>query len=175
MSGLEESSFLQTWFLELEKPKLTSAQLLDAPSELLSLIVAVGDCKDAFDMFTKPAFPTPVNRALTRYVHAIREYFEKKKVEAFCWTDTRDNIANALTKFGQNGLLEIADLSSFYATASWEPVHPFRWNSEQLVDPEVHIGSTFKEPLPPTSVMVQKQVDTTPEDPDEIYRQGSQK
>ena len=118
MAGIEEGSFIQTWLLELERPNLSSTELIAAPSEILSLIVAVGDCKDAFDMFTKVAFPTPVNRALTLYVHAIREYFEHKKIESFCWIDTRCNIANSLTKFGQNGLLEIADLKPFFATAS---------------------------------------------------------
>jgi hypothetical protein len=175
MLGLEEASFLQTWLLELAHPCMTSTELINAPSSMLAPIVAVGDCKDAFDMFTKPAFPTPVNRALTLYVHAIREYFEQKKVEAFVWTDTRDNVANALTKFSQSGLLEISELRQFYTTASWEPSFPFRWHGEQLIDPEPLLRFDFTEPPPPTRVMADKAVDITPEDPQEIYRQGSQK
>jgi hypothetical protein len=126
-------------------------------------------------MFTKPAFPTPVNRALTLYVHAIREYYEKKRVEGFVWTDTRDNIANALTKFSQAGLLEVSDLRQFYSTASWEPVHPFRWHSEKLIDPEPLKLTVFRDPPPPTRVMADKVIDITPEDPSDIYRQGSSK
>jgi hypothetical protein len=175
MLGLEETSFLQTWLLELQQPQLTSAELIDAPSSLLWPIIAVGDCKDAFDMFTKPAFPTPVNRALTLYVHAIREYFEQKKVEAFVWTDTRDNIANALTKFSQSGLLEIAELRRFYTTASWEPTQPFRWHSEKLIDPEPLNSYEFPEPPPPTRVMADKAVNIEPEHPSDVYRQGSTK
>ena len=175
MLGLEESTFLQTWLLELARPDMSSIELIDAPSTLLSPILSIGDCKDAFDMFTKPAFPTPVNRALTLYVHAIREYFEKKRVEAFVWTDTRDNIAHALTKFSQAGLLEISDLRLFYTTASWEPVHPFRWHSEKLIDPEPLQRVVFPDPPPPTRVMVDKLVDIQSEDPSDIYRQGSTK
>jgi hypothetical protein len=175
MSGLEETSLIQTWLLELQFPLLSSAELIDAKPEWLVPIVAIGDCKDAFDMFTKPAFPTPVNRALTLYVHAIREYYEKKRVEAFVWTDTRDNIANALTKFSQAGLLELDDLISFYTTASWEPKFPFRWHGEELCDPEPYLSHVFNSPPAPTKVMADKAIEISSEDPTDIYKQGSSK
>jgi hypothetical protein len=175
MTGLEETSFIQTWLLELQFPHMSSAELINAESSLLVPITAIGDCKDAFDMFTKPAFPTPVNRALTLYVHAIREYYEKKKVEAFVWLDTRDNISNALTKFSQSGLLELDDLIEFYTTASWEPRFPFRWHSEELCDPEPLVRTVFKSPPPPTKVMADRAVQISTEDPSDVYRQGSAK
>ena len=154
MLALEEASFLQTWILELTFPRLTSLELLAASSDLLVPIVAVGDCKDAFDLFTKPAVPTPTNRSMTLYVQACREFHETGKLEAFVWCDTKCNIANVLTKFNQSGLLEIDEfLKLVYASASWEPVNPFRWQTNALTDPEPLTRTIFPPPMPPTKEM----------------------
>lgn len=114
---------------------------------------------DAFELFTKPTVPTPTNRSMTLYIQACREFFETKRCEAFVWTDTRDNVANVLTKFGQSGLLEIDDvLLKVYTTASWEPLHPFRWHSHDLVDPEPLVRVVLREPPPATKEMQKQQV-----------------
>ena len=157
MSGLEEASFLQTWMLELTYPRMTSLELLATPSSLLVPIVSVGDCMDAFDLFIKPTVPTPTNRSMTLYIQACREFYETGRCEAFVWVDTRCNVANVLTKFGQSGLLEIDDTSSrVYTSASWEPTNPFRWQSHDLIDPEPLIRVVFRDPPPATKEM-QKQ------------------
>ena len=154
MLALEEASFLRTWILELTFPRLTSLELLAASSDLLVPIVAVGDCKDAFDLFTKPAVPTPTNRSMTLYVQACREFHETGKLAAFVWCDTKCNIANVFTKFNQSGLLEIDEfLKLVYASASWEPVNPFRWQTNALTDPEPLTRTIFPPPMPPTKEM----------------------
>lgn len=156
MSALEEASFLQSWLLELTFPDMTTTELLNAPSNLHVPIVSVGDCKDAFDMFYSPGQPTPTNRSMTLYVQAIREMFELGKVEAFVWCDTRDNAANALTKFAQSGLLELAELKLLYKHAVWEPAHSFRWHGEMLSDPQAPPLTVFAKPPPPTKDMTAK-------------------
>jgi hypothetical protein len=156
MSGLEEASFIQTWILELTKPRLSVIELIDASPEHIAQIVSIGDCDDAFELLFNPGTPTPVNRSMTLYVQACREFYELRKLEGFVWIDTRDNIANCLTKFSQTGYLELEGLRSFYTTASWEPTIPYKWHSDMLTDPSTFERRKFRDPEPPTKVLQDK-------------------
>jgi len=98
-------------------------------------ILPVTDCLDVLESLVKTAVPTPVNRSLTLYLHALRELYQLGFVEAYLWTDTRDNIANALTKLKPDGTLDLGELKQFYQCGGWEPKHPFRWHSSRLTDP----------------------------------------
>ena len=82
-------------------------------------------------------------------LHALRELHKLGFVEAYCWCDTRDNVANCLTKLKPDGGLDLAGLKDFYRGGGWEPTHPFRWHSARLTDPQTYVVTHL--PLPPPS------------------------
>ena len=86
------------------------------------------------------------------------KFMRLEAIKAFCWVDTRDNVANVLTKFSQTGLLELDEIAELYETASWEPTRPYRWHADMLSDPEIQIRIKFAPPLPPTKAMHDKAV-----------------
>jgi hypothetical protein len=124
-------------------------KLLHARGSELVPILSVTDCLDVLESLVKTAVPTPTNRALTLYLHALRELYQLGFVEAYLWTDTRDNLANVLTKLKPDGTLDLGEIKDFYLSGSWEPKHPFRWHSSRLTDPcQIPFVSL---PLPPPS------------------------
>ena len=148
VAATEEASFLQSWLLELRYPTWTPFQLLNAePSQSIAIICVV-DCKDLLDVLTKTALTAMTNKALILYVAALRELKETKRVEAWCWTDTRDNVANTFTKLNSDGTLPSESVEHLLRHAAWEPKHPFRWE-QQLVDPTEFNFVEMK--LPPTA------------------------
>ena len=106
--------------------------------------------------------PTPTNRSQQLYLEALREAKEHGKVTAFAWIDTRDNLANSLTKFSQSGLLEIAELTTMHEQAAWEPQQMFRWNTQQLVEPCKLKPQVFAAMPPSTKEMHEKIVEVPP-------------
>ena len=153
LSGVEEALFLQTWMYEVANPYISSLQLLHVSGQEHMQIVSVTDCLDVLESLTKTAVPTPVNRALTLYLHALRELFQLKFVEAYAWCDTRDNIANSLTKIKPDGTLDLGDLKEFYQCGGWEPKQPFRWHSSRLSDPSPFPLVPLPKPPPSTKQM----------------------
>jgi hypothetical protein len=157
-AGVEEALFLQTWLQELQHPELSSRELLKIPGKNLIPIVAITDCMDLLESLTKTAVPTPTNRALTLYMHSLRELRTLGYIEAFVWVDTRDNIANALTKLRPDGGLDLTGLDDFYKGAGWEPKHPFGWHSRHLSEAGDYTIRHLPPPPPPTKVMADKRV-----------------
>ena len=150
LAGVEEAMFLQTWMYELANPYVTSLKLLSIPGKQHVQILPITDCLDVLESLTKTAVPTPVNRSLTLYLHALRELYQLGLVEAYLWCDTRDNIANALTKLKPDGTLDLGDLKDFYRGGGWEPKQPFRWHSSRLSDPS-HFRFVPLPPPPPST------------------------
>ena len=136
LSGLEEAIMLQSFLYELAHPALSTNELLKAAVSDLQPIWAVTDCHDLFDTLTKSTQPVLTNKSMTLFVEAVREYRREGKIASFCWTDTRDNIANVLTKLTTAGLLDITeDLIKTMRYSVWKPVHPFKtegvlWSNE---------------------------------------------
>jgi len=153
MSGIEESLFMQTWLYEMRFPSISSREMLKVPGKDHIPIIAVTDCNDVLESLIKTAVPTPVNRALTLYQHALRELYQLGFVRAYVWIDTRCNFSNSLTKLKPDGLLELDGLQQFYRCAGWEPTMPYRWHSNHLTDPETYTLSIIAPPPPPTKVM----------------------
>ena len=149
---------MQTWLHELQHPELSSRELLKIPGKNLIPIVAITDCMDLLESLTKTAVPTPVNRALTLYMHSLRELRTLGHIEAFVWVDTRDNIANALTKLRPDGGMDLTGLDDFYRGAGWEPKHPFGWHSRHLSEAGEYKIRHLPPPPPPTKVMADKRV-----------------
>ena len=129
-AGIEECLFLQTWLLELERPTLSIWELLDAPASMVTPIVACMDCEDLYATFVSPATPAPTNRALTLYLAALREQKELGRVKAWCWVDTKDMLANALTKLEANGTLPLDDITDSLARGFWEPKFVYKWQGQ---------------------------------------------
>ncbi len=133
-NGIEESLFLQTWLLELSQPQLSVWDLLNAKSSALIPIVACTDCNDLYEVLISPAFPIPSNRALTLYLAALREQRQIDRVKAWVWVDTRDCLANGMTKLETTGELPLAEISESLQLRFWEPKYAYRWQG-QLCSP----------------------------------------
>jgi hypothetical protein len=133
-NGIEECLFLQTWLLELSKPQLSVWDLLHADSSMLLPVVACTDCNDLYEVLISPAFPIPSNRALTLYLAALREQRQLNRVKAWVWVDTRDCLANGMTKLEHDGTLPLKEISEALQHRHWEPSYAYRWNG-QLVAP----------------------------------------
>ena len=127
MDAVENGSFLQTWFLELQNPSLTSLELINASASMLVPMVCVTDCMDLMEALIKPAVASISNRSMALYIQALREFYTTKRVLAWAWCDTRDNVANGLTKLNDDGSLPIEPIAHMLKHGSWSPEHPFRW------------------------------------------------
>ena len=161
VAGAEEASHLQTWLYELSHPTVSTFDMINADSADLVPIIGITDCKDLLDVLTKPAVTALTNRSMTLYVAALRELKDTRRVEQWCWCDTRDNVANALTKLNSDGTLPLEPFSHLLKHGAWEPREPFRWG-QTLCDP-----STFD------FVQLVQPVTTTPtiEDPVDCSKQ----
>ena len=133
-NGVEECLFLQTWWLELTNPNLSVWDLLHADSTQLLPIISCTDCNDLYEVLISPAFPLPSNRALTLYLSALREQKQIGRVKAWVWVDTRDCLANGMTKLEDDGTLPLAEITDALKRRYWEPAYAYRWNG-QLIAP----------------------------------------
>ena len=89
--------------------------------------------------------PVLSNKSLTLYTSVLREFKSSGRVSQWGWIDTRDNIANCLTKIESDGTLDIAPLIRLLRHGAWEPVFPYRWGL-QLCDPNSWTGSELEFP-----------------------------
>ena len=127
LAGAEDAVMLQSFLFELANPALTTIQLLKADAAQMQPIWGITDCFDLYETLTKSTQPVLTNKSMTLFVEAIREYKREGRIRSFCWCDTRDNVANVLTKLTPAGLLEFPDsLTESLKTASWKPKHTFK-------------------------------------------------
>ena len=127
IAGIEAATYIQTYMLELEQP-LTSLQLLNPEPEQLNKIVSLSDCNDLHDALTGPTQPTCTNKHLSLYIAALREYRSCGRVQAFIWIDTRDQLANGLTKLNENGEANLDEVGSTWDTFVYKLKHTYRWH-----------------------------------------------
>ena len=127
--GVEEASLLQTWLHELRNPGLTARDLLSVAPELLTPMDCGTDCNDLYEVLVKPAAPAPTNKSLTLYLSALRSDKETQRIRAWLWFDTRDMLANSLTKIEADGSLAWQDLRAVMLRGHWQPARLWRWNS----------------------------------------------
>ena len=128
IAGLESNTYLQSYLLELKQANLTAMQLL-TPEHHKDLvpIIAITDCNDLQDTLIAPAQPASSTKHLALYIAAIREYCATGRVQAFVWIDTRDMLANSLTKLKEDGTTE-AELRPSLKTFVWKLKHAYKWN-----------------------------------------------
>ena len=130
IAGIEAATFLQTFLLELAEPQISSLQLLEPQAHpKLIPITSCTDCEDLYSMLVALAQPGHSNKHLSLYIAALREFKAVKRVEAWCWIDTRDMLANGLTKLNEDGQVPLEELESVLQKFYWKPSHPFKWNS----------------------------------------------
>jgi hypothetical protein len=140
---------VQTFLYECQQPQLTTLELINVDPTLLVPIVGVTDCHDLLDTLCKSTSPVLTNKAMQLYTTVLREFHETKRVSSWSWTDTRDNLANGLTKLESDGTLPIKDICQAMLCGAWEPVHPYRWGL-QLCDPAQQSFTALPAPPPIT-------------------------
>ena len=90
-------------------------------------IIGITDCEDLHAALNSAAAPNPTNRGLALYLAALRELRETQRVQAYCWCDTRDMLANSLTKIEVSGRVPIEEIKDFLKDFKLRFKHPYRW------------------------------------------------
>jgi len=127
IAGLESALFIQTFLLELQEP-LTSLQLLTPTPEKLAKIISLSDCNDLHDALIGVTQPSCTNKHLSLYIAALREFRSCHRVQTFVWIDTRDQLANGLTKLEENGEANLKEVGDSWTTFCFKLKHTFRWH-----------------------------------------------
>jgi hypothetical protein len=146
-TALEETTHIQSWLYEIEHPDIVTLDLVNIDGRKLIPIVHCTDCDDLYKTLISPANPSPSNRALTLYLYALRELLENRRVSAFCWVDTRDCIANVLTKLNSDGTLPMKEYNDLLRHCFWNPVHPYRWMGQLIAPDAISIPEPRKVPF----------------------------
>ena len=128
IAGIEAATFLQTYLLELQEPTLNKLDLLTPEKHSAIIpICSVSDCRDPHEVLTSPAQPTLSNKHLSLYIAAMREFHTCRRVVAWIWCDTRDMIANVLTKLNEDGTANMTEIKTPWKEHNWNLQHPFQW------------------------------------------------
>jgi len=130
LAGVEAGTYIQSYVLRIAKPNLKCIELLEpeAHEEMLPMQV-VTDCDDLHCALVSPAFPNPTNKQLSLYLACLREYKTVGRISAFIWCDTRDMLANALTKLEESGLVPLEIMPESLKTNRWILQHPYKYNT----------------------------------------------
>jgi hypothetical protein len=128
IASVENATFVQTYFLELHTPSVTTLQLLSPEKYELIPIVTVSDCADLHSSLIAPAISSLPNKHLGLYIAALREFRTLGRIEANVWCDTRDMLSNSLTKIKEDGSTE-PEINHVLKTGSWQLKHPYQWNN----------------------------------------------
>jgi len=86
------------------------------------------DCNDVYEVLIKPAAPAPTNKALSLYLGALRSDKETGRVRSWIWLDTKDMLANSLTKVESDGTVAWEDLRQVLVSSWWQPSRVWRLN-----------------------------------------------
>ena len=128
IAGVEAATFVQSYFLELQMPSLTTLQFLSPENhDEIIPICSISDCRDLHEVLTSPAQPTMTNKHLSLYIAALREFHTCNRITAWIWCDTRDMIANCLTKLNDDGTANLSEIKAPWKEHKWNLQHPFQW------------------------------------------------
>ena len=106
-AAIEEASFIQTRLYEITHPGVGVKELLNLDGGVLRPIDAATDCNDLYEVLIQPAAPCPSNKALSLCLAMLREEGVNRKVRAWLWISTHDQLANVLTKISADGTLPL--------------------------------------------------------------------
>ena len=127
ITSQENCAYIQTYMHELEHPGLTASELIAAEGHELIPIIGITDCEDLHATLISPAAPTPSNKSLTLYLSALRELKELKRVKEYVWIDTRNMLANAMTKLELDGSITLLEIGEFLKTHVFTLSFPYKW------------------------------------------------
>ena len=134
-AGTEEGIYLQTWLREIESPLLSARELINAPSSELMSMLPCTDCNDIYELLVSPAHSLPSNKSQALFVSALREDKSSGRVNHWGWIDTRDMLANPLTKLDASGNIEWQDLRATLQKSKWHPSFPYRIDGTRIYPP----------------------------------------
>jgi hypothetical protein len=108
---------------EIVIPGCTAQSLvhLDESGSLPFRIQLITDCKSLFDSLRCEEIAIPTEQSLIMILLQIKEGMRTGTISSIVWADTRDLIADGLTK----GSIARADLLAFSMTSLWLLKHTF--------------------------------------------------
>jgi hypothetical protein len=127
MTAQEHAGFVQTYVYELEHPGATAVEMIKLDGPALTPIIGITDCEDLHCALISAAMPNLSNKALSLYISALRELRQQKRVLEYMWCDTRDMVANGLTKIELDGTAPTLEMQEFLRTFVLQFKHPFKW------------------------------------------------
>ncbi|MEO2022752.1 MAG: hypothetical protein ABGX05_13105, partial [Pirellulaceae bacterium] len=122
----EEAVYLQEWLHEHAHPELTSWQLIQVADEDFIELTLLTDAENLEQLLTHPAAAMPADRSLMLYLSALREDYRSGRVKHVGWIDTKDMIANGLTKLDEDGTIPSEELPEVLKQGLWQPKFTYK-------------------------------------------------
>ena len=121
--GIEVARLVAYTLAEIVIPGCTAQSLvhLDESGSLPFRIQLITDCKSLFDSLRCEEIAIPTEQSLIMILLQIKEGMRTGTIASIVWADTRDLIADGLTK----GSIARADLLAFSMTSLWLLKHTF--------------------------------------------------
>jgi len=129
-TSLENAQFIQGLIYEICFPSTSVKDLIEPKNvEQLLPIVSMTDCEDLHSSLMAPATTQSGSMHLMLYLASLKEYRTTSRVIAYGWLDTRDMLANALTKLNADGSSNRDELGKPLCTFFFNPSHAYKWNT----------------------------------------------
>ncbi len=122
----EEAVYLQEWLHEHAHPELTSWQLIQVADEDFIELTLLTDAENLEQLLTHPAAAMPADRSLMLYLSALREDYGRGRIKHVGWIDTKDMIANGLTKLDEDGTIPSEELPEVLKQGLWQPKFTYK-------------------------------------------------
>ena len=126
--GIEVGRLVAYALAEIVMPNLTASSLvdMDEAGTLPFRLQLITDCKSLFDNLRCEETAIPTEQSLIMLLLQIKEGLRTGTIQSIVWADTRDLIADGLTK----GSIARAALLAFSCTSLWELKHTFELFTE---------------------------------------------
>ena len=126
--GIEVGKLVAYALAEIVMPGLTASSLveMDEAGTLPFRLQLITDCKSLFDNLRCEETAIPTEQSLIMLLLQIKEGLRTGTIQSIVWADTRDLIADGLTK----GSIARAALLAFSCTSLWELKHTFELFTE---------------------------------------------
>jgi hypothetical protein len=120
----EIGMLLAGFFHELEHGACSAQELakLSEEGKLAMPVHGFVDAESVFSAVTATEIGRPLEANLLYPVRALREHLEQKRISQLHWLDTRDMLADALTK----GSVSREAILSAFAKGTWRVIHEVR-------------------------------------------------
>ena len=128
--GIEVARLVAYTLAEIVIPGCTAQSLIhmDESGSLPFCIQLVTDCKSLFDSLRCEETVIPTEQSLIMLLLQLKESMRSGTIKTIVWADTRDLIADGLTK----GSIARAALLAFSMTSLWQLKHTFEIFTEPV-------------------------------------------